>query len=295
MSGNSQVAGTVTFTVREVVPEIAYAITSWDLVQNVPSQCIVPTVRRGVVGTWSIDRPLPSGLQFDLNNGEICGTPTEVSPRTNYVVTAMNSTGSSSATPAITVQAMSSSGGIALQVGKRALGLNSTGDGVDWNAGTGSSLTTIVWSDNRLIVLDSARGALQSQIQVSAPIRWWRLAVDGSYVAAATDEQLIVWAPTGEVLFSRVGYYGDAIAFAAAGELRIGAGAAGTHVIETITVPTGIARVSLPYLGSFHSWSEDGENFLADTDDSAWIYSLDGLQIAFVPGEPGMFWPDPNR
>ena len=144
-------------------------------------------------------------------------------------------------------------------------------------------------------MLDSASGALRSQIQVSAPIRWWRLAVDGSYVAAATGEQLIVWAPTGEVLISKVGYYGDAIVFAAAGELRIGAGAAGTHVIETITVPTGIARVSVPYLGSLHSWSEDGEKFLAETDDSAWIYSRDASQIAFVPGEPGVLWPDPNR
>jgi hypothetical protein len=156
MSGNNQVAGTVTFTVREVVPVISYAITSWDLVQNVPSQCIVPTVRRGVVGTWSIDRPLPSGLLFDLNNGQICGTPTEASPRTNYVVTATNSTGSSSATLAITVQATSSSGGAALQVGTRALGLDSAGHGVLWNAGTGTSLATFVWSDDRLIVLDSA-------------------------------------------------------------------------------------------------------------------------------------------
>jgi hypothetical protein len=189
MSGNSQVAGTVTFTVREVVPEIAYAITSWDLVQNVPSQCIVPTVRRGVVGTWSIDRPLPSGLQFDLNNGQICGTPTEVSPRTNYVVTARNSTGSSSATLAITVQAMSSSGSAALHVGKHALGPDSTSHGGLWNAGTGTSLGSIVWSDTRLTLLDSASGAPRSQIQVSAPIRWWRLAVDGSYVAAATQKQ----------------------------------------------------------------------------------------------------------
>jgi hypothetical protein len=326
MSGSDRVAGTVTFTVREVVPEISYAITSWDLVQNAPSQCIAPTVRGGAVGTWSIDRPLPAGLLFDLNNGQICGTPTAASPRTNYVVTGTNSTGSSSATLAITVQAMSSSGGAALQLGKRALGLDSAGHGVLWNAGTGTTLATfddvvdsygrvtcalgkahclkflglaantaVVWSGTRLVVLDSESGAPRSQIEVSAPIRWWRLAVDGSYVAASTSEQLSVWAPTGEVLFSKVGHYGDANAFAAAGELRIGAGAAGTHVIETIAVPTGIARVSAPYLGSFKSWSEDGEKFLADTDDSAWIYSRDAMQIAFGPGEPGVAWPDLNR
>jgi hypothetical protein len=326
MSADGRVAGTVTFTVREVVPQISYAITSWDLVQNVPSQCIAPTVRGGAVGTWSIDRPLPPGLLFDLSNGQICGTPTEASPRTNYIVTGTNSTGSSSATLAIAVQAMSSTGGAALQIGKRALSLDSTGHGVLWNAGTGTSLrtfddvvdsygrvtcalgkahcleflglaanTAVVWSDTRLIVLDSASGALRSQIQVAAPIRWWRLAVDGSYVAAATGEQLTVWAPTGEVLFSKAGYYGDAIAFAAVSELRIGAGAAGTHVIETITVPSGIATVSVPYLGSFRSWSEDGEKFLTVTGDSGWIYSRDATQIAFAPGEPGVVWPDPGQ
>jgi hypothetical protein len=210
-------------------------------------------------------------------------------------VTARNSTGSSSATLAITVQAMSSSGGAALHVGKHALGPDSTSLGGLWNAGTGTSLGSIVWSDTRLTLLDSASGAPRSQILVSAPIRWWRLAVDGCFVAAATDEQLIVWAPTGEVLFSKVGYYGGAMVFAAGGELRIGAGAAGTQVIETITVPRGIARFSVPYLGSFHSWSEDGENFLAETGDSVWIYSLDASQIASLPGEPGVLWPDPHR
>jgi len=290
MSGSDRVAGTVTFTVREVIPDISYATTTWDLVQNAPIQCIVPTVRGGAVATWSIDRPLPAGLVFDLNNGQICGTPTEVSPRTNYIVTGTNTTGSSSATLAIAVQAMSSTGGAALQNGKRALGLDSAGYGALWNAGSGTVLrtfedvvdsygrstctlgkddcrkflglaanTAVVWSGTRLTVLDSESGALRSQIEVSAPIRWWRLAVDGSYVAAATDSQLIAWAPTGEVLFSKAANYGDAIAFAAVGELRIGAGPAGTQVIETITVPTGITSVSLPFLGSLHSWSEDGE------------------------------------
>jgi hypothetical protein len=236
-------------------------------------------VRGGAVGTWSIDRPLPAGLLFDLNNGQICGTPTAASPRTNYVVTGMNSTGSSSATLAITVQAMSSSGGAALQVGKRALGLDSAG---------GATLAT--FGD----VVDSY-GRVTCALGKAHCLKFLGLAVDGSYIAAATGEQLIVWASTGELLFSKVGYYGDAIVFAAVGELRIGAGAAGTHVIETITVPTGIARVSVPYLGSFHSWSEDGEKFLTDTGDSVWIYSRDAMQIAFAAGEPGVAWPYPNQ
>jgi hypothetical protein len=309
-SGRQRVVTTVSLTVRDVAPEVSYAETSWDLVQNVPIQCIAPTVRGGAVVTWSIDRPLPPGLLFDLDDGAICGTPTEAATQTNYLVTAVNSGGSSSATLAIAVQAMSSSGGAALHDGKRALGLDSAGHGALWNSATGTLLATfddvvdsygrvtcalgkahclrflglaantaVVWSGTRLTVLDSASGARRSQIEVSAPIRWWRLAVDGSYVAAATGTQLIVWAPTGEVLFSKVADYGDAIAFAAAGELRIGAGAAGVHVIETITVPAGIASVSVPYPGSFQSWSEDGEKFVVNTGASAWIYSRDATQV----------------
>jgi hypothetical protein len=229
-SGNVTVATTVTLTVRDVVPEISYANASRDFEQNVPIQCIVPTLRGGAVVTWSIDRALPAGLQFDLGNGQICGTPTAASPRADYVVTATNTGGSSSATLAIAVLAMSSTGGA------------------------------------------TSSFARQSPIEAPSAIRWWRLAVDGSYVAAATDAQLIVRTPTGEVLFSRFGRYGDAIAFAAPGELRIGAGAAGVHAIETIAVPAGIARISVPYLGSFHAWSEDGETFIATAGDSVWIY-----------------------
>jgi hypothetical protein len=217
-------------TVRDVVPEISYTSASWEFEQNAAIPCVVPTLRGGAVVTWSIDRALPAGLQFDLGNGQICGTPTAVSPRTDYRVTATNSGGSDSVTLAIAVLAMSSSGG-----------------------------TT--WGFVR-----------QTPVDAPEPMRWSRLAVDGSYVAEATDSRLIVRTPTGELLFSKFGNYGDALAFAAPGELRIGAGAAGVHAIETITVPTGIARISVPFQGSFHAWSDDGETFIATTGDSVWIH-----------------------
>jgi gliding motility-associated-like protein len=45
---------------------------------------------------YSIDKPLPAGLVFDPTTGIISGTPTLVSPATNYTITAYNVTGSSS-------------------------------------------------------------------------------------------------------------------------------------------------------------------------------------------------------
>jgi len=95
-----------------------------------------------------------------------------------------------------------------------------------------------------------------------AETRWWQLASDGSYVVAASDTHLTVWSAAGVALFTRLADYGDAQVFAAAEELRIGAGPAGAQVIETISVPAGIASVGDPYLGAFQSWSEDGGNFI---------------------------------
>ncbi len=50
----------------------------------------------GLTG-YTIDETLPTGLKFDLTTGIISGTPTIVSPSTNYNVTAYNANGSSSA------------------------------------------------------------------------------------------------------------------------------------------------------------------------------------------------------
>ncbi|MDF2431954.1 MAG: hypothetical protein JWP44_1585 [Mucilaginibacter sp.] len=56
----------------------------------------------GVTG-YTIDKPLPPGLIFDVKTGIISGTPTAISPATDYVITAYNAGGSSSATVNIKV------------------------------------------------------------------------------------------------------------------------------------------------------------------------------------------------
>jgi gliding motility-associated-like protein len=52
---------------------------------------------------YSIDKPLPVGLNFDPKTGIISGTPTVISPSTDYTVTAYNAGGNSSFVINITV------------------------------------------------------------------------------------------------------------------------------------------------------------------------------------------------
>lgn len=249
-SAEGRISTTVRFTVRDVIPNISYTPDSWNLTQNVPlAGPITPHNGGGVVVTWSIDRTLPAGLTFDTGSGTISGTPTASSPQANYLVSATNSGGTSSATLTITVAAASGFGA-ALPDGKRTRAQEFTGT---------AGKTAVVQSGSWLTLADRLSGTPLSNIELPDGIRWWQLARDGSYVAAATDTQLTVWSRAGAVLFTRRANYGDADVFVAAGELRVAAGPAGSHVIEVIAVPAGIAHLGATEPGSFISWTEDGE------------------------------------
>jgi CHU_C Type IX secretion signal domain/Ig-like domain CHU_C associated/FG-GAP-like repeat/Putative Ig domain/IPT/TIG domain/Bacterial TSP3 repeat len=64
---------------------------------------LTPTVYGGVVTRYSIDRPLPIGLNFDTTTGVISGTPTQITASATYIVTAFNFMGRSSAAIEITI------------------------------------------------------------------------------------------------------------------------------------------------------------------------------------------------
>lgn len=53
-------------------------------------------IRRIITTGYTIDKPLPPGLTFDVKTGQISGTPTTVSPATDYTITGINASGSSS-------------------------------------------------------------------------------------------------------------------------------------------------------------------------------------------------------
>ncbi|MHC4093854.1 MAG: putative Ig domain-containing protein [Planctomycetota bacterium] len=62
-----------------------------------------PMVKGGAVSSWSINLSLPNGISFNTSTGVISGSPSSISGQTSYIVTAGNSTGSTTATIVITV------------------------------------------------------------------------------------------------------------------------------------------------------------------------------------------------
>ena len=64
----------------------------------------VPTIT-GIIASWSVDRPLPSGLVLDTSTGIISGTPDTEQAIDTYTITATNAAGSTTATISISVAA----------------------------------------------------------------------------------------------------------------------------------------------------------------------------------------------
>ncbi|WP_295795539.1 gliding motility-associated C-terminal domain-containing protein [Mucilaginibacter sp.] len=51
------------------------------------------SIRKIAADFFTIDKPLPPGLVFDMHTGDISGTPTAASPATDYTITAYNAAG----------------------------------------------------------------------------------------------------------------------------------------------------------------------------------------------------------
>ena len=64
---------------------------------------LIPTVSGGTVSTYTISPALPAGLTLNASTGVISGIPTATSAQRNYIVTATNPGGSTTATLSITV------------------------------------------------------------------------------------------------------------------------------------------------------------------------------------------------
>ena len=104
-SGGSTSA-TITITVVDQVPTVAYAPASLNLTNNTAGGDLplAPTLTGpGEITSWAINDSLPSGLSFGSNNGTFYGTPTELWTTTAYTVWANNSGGSTEAYLNITV------------------------------------------------------------------------------------------------------------------------------------------------------------------------------------------------
>ena len=69
---------------------------------NEPITALKPTVT-GTVTTYSVNPALPGGLSINSSTGVISGTPTAVTAKTSYTVTASNTGGSTTAVVSIVV------------------------------------------------------------------------------------------------------------------------------------------------------------------------------------------------
>jgi hypothetical protein len=69
---------------------------------------LTPTVT-GEVASYGVSPALPAGLSFNSGSGAISGTPTAITPKTTYTVTAKNSAGSTTASVSLAVNAVAPS------------------------------------------------------------------------------------------------------------------------------------------------------------------------------------------
>jgi len=103
-SGSTQ--ATLTITVQVAAPaDLAYSTAKPTYTVGTPIPPNNPTDTGGAVTAYSVSPDLPAGLSLDDDTGIITGTPTAVSAKANYTVTASNGTGSAATTLGITVSA----------------------------------------------------------------------------------------------------------------------------------------------------------------------------------------------
>jgi DNA-binding beta-propeller fold protein YncE len=97
---------TLTITVEDAAPA-GLAYTTGTAVYTVGTAITPnsPTSTGGAVIAYSVSPDLPAGLSLDDDTGIISGTPTAMTAKASYTVTASNATGSTTATLTITVNA----------------------------------------------------------------------------------------------------------------------------------------------------------------------------------------------
>jgi hypothetical protein len=296
---------------QDAPPVVSYPSAAVSYSVGTMPATLAPTVSGGQPGSWSINPALPTGLTLDPANGSIGGLPSVASARTTYRVTAHNSGGDGHADISLSVSAQ-----VLMDLGhahvvsainmtaQRVLSADSRGHVVLWNSQTAARIfatdeglctnecgavialagpTAVLRNPSGLHVRAAADGSSLGNIGFTAAFgSWWRLASDGSYVAAGDSTGLTVWSTAGAVLLTRAGNYANAEAFAAPSALRIAKGPAGANVIESLAVPGGAATQSAAFQGTFHSWFGDGDRFMSTLGNTVWVYSANATQQDLV-------------
>ncbi|HEU5137049.1 MAG TPA: Ig domain-containing protein [Steroidobacteraceae bacterium] len=313
---------TLALTINAAAPVFSYFGSSFDFTTGVHVN-LVPASTGGAVVNWSVSPALPAGLTLNGTTGAISGTPTQISPSANYVVSAQNTGGTTQFNIAMSVVAPASTNHVLLDLGHISGKIEILHDGARILSG-GPKDTDVVLSDaqsgeilahtkircsGRILCTTNPKGtALQGPVAVikqpegfdvrssvdgtalaliawEGVTDWWTLATDGSYIAGGNATGLTVWSPTGTILYARSGNFTTAKAFAAPGELRLAGGPAGASVVEYIALPAGTSTMSAAFQGTAHSWFLEGESFLTNSGNTIWVYSKAVVQreIAALP------------
>jgi putative Ig domain-containing protein len=326
-AGNA--GGSTTATVSMVVnsegaaPAMRYASAYYSFTVGVAAQPIKPTLSGGTAVSWSVQPALPAGLSLSSTDGSISGTPTAGAAAAQYVVSALGTGATTTATltlavvsaplvdlghaASIVVERLSSS---------RLFTQDDTGHWVLWNYSTGQNVvngnasvystlygymanpvdmqgsTIVLQTGSGLEVRDASDGHVLAEI--TAKPTWWKLASDGSYVCAGNGTQLIAWNTAGSILFQLTGNFAGAVAYAAPTQVQVALGPQGSNVIQTFAVPAGTSTVSPTFQGQFQSWFGDGSRFLSEVSSgvggTVWVYSNAAVQqdIAQLPTTLGL-------
>ena len=99
---------TIDIIVNDEAPNISYNTVPHLFDKRHDNVIISAGFNGGTVVSWSISPSLPTGLSIDAS-GIIAGTPTAITPATNYIVTATNTGGTDTATITITINDISPS------------------------------------------------------------------------------------------------------------------------------------------------------------------------------------------
>jgi hypothetical protein len=115
---------------------------------------------------------------------------------------------------------------------------------------------------------DAATGVKNATISGA---RTYQLAADGSYLVGVSSTSLAIWDSLGASVLDRPGNYASAVVYAAAGEVRVALGPAGSTTIESIATSGTVTTASFSN-GTFHSWFGDGESFFTRVGTTVWVY-----------------------
>jgi Putative Ig domain len=317
----------VAIAVDAAAPSISYTAGNFILTVSVPVQGLTPSNGGGAALSWSINPALPAGLSFSAATGVISGTPTAIAAPVTYTVTAQNSGGQGTASLTLSVQSVLLDLGHAQTIdllrltNSRVVSMDHSRSWILWNYATATKLTgglAVCRSSDCVAgtlppvdmegptLVDETAAGLEVRASsdgsvlavIPTPIVWWKLASDGSYLCTGSASALSVWSTTGGLIATRAGDYSTAVAFAAAGEVRIALGPAGANVVETVALPSGTSAVSPAFQGTFNSWFLDGQHFLSNTGNTVWTYTNAGVQadltalptVENLTGQGGWFW-----